>query len=481
MFDLPLIIKQSPTTGEECYTMNRLRDRRSSVDASPLSILRATIERRRSGIETVPEQTYEVIELHYNSLKKKITSLARRAAKLGAVPLALTVLDTYWKEHKGARLKVYKVRVVGDMPDTNGWSFVAQLSHREEANIIRRRDNAAVSDEALLAYRSGGANCGHCDVKRMRHQTYVMHHEETGETIQVGSSCLEQFLGGTPKAALYYFDGTEAIGKLASNGLEISDADLITYGGVDLRDALSRSGLKKDVDAVLSWLDTTFLDGSGNALKFDDVKQHNIATVVHERIVSAYDWHVIDDIVEAYAGRKARAAREREQQEIAERLSIPFAIRVRDMLVGCGIDSGIDNPHLKDELTFDASALERFIKGNYDAWLKLSADIASEATLAPGDIAPHDMLRKCGDKLADNGAVLSVSVRIYRVHTYQRNGRTNAAINAQDNRGRVLSFFATGDAVEDYAEGARLQLQVKVKDHTYNRFEKCDTTNVTVL
>jgi hypothetical protein len=79
-----------------------------------------------------------------------------------------------------------------------GWEFIATLVH-EEAGVIAR----VVPGRSLDRTGDGWAPdtepvCDHCHTSRRRRDTYVVRHVETGETKQVGSNCLEAFLGVKP-------------------------------------------------------------------------------------------------------------------------------------------------------------------------------------------------------------------------------------------------------------------------------------------
>jgi hypothetical protein len=74
-----------------------------------------------------------------------------------------------------------------------GWEFVATIQHLPNAgNIIR-----AISDEHEIPknYRDAHSDCEHCQINRYRKDTYLVRHEG-GNFVQVGSSCIKDFLGG---------------------------------------------------------------------------------------------------------------------------------------------------------------------------------------------------------------------------------------------------------------------------------------------
>jgi hypothetical protein len=83
----------------------------------------------------------------------------------------------------------------------DGWEFVATLQHLKTGeNIIRTLKGS--NYEIPVQYRNSGSACEHCRVKRYRKDTYLLSHKN-GDTVQVGSSCIKDFLGdNTPENIL---------------------------------------------------------------------------------------------------------------------------------------------------------------------------------------------------------------------------------------------------------------------------------------
>lgn len=83
----------------------------------------------------------------------------------------------------------------------SGWSFLATLDHElgEDMTIV----NLIPGAEGKLPkeYRHRGQTCDHCHHNRMRKKTYVCIHED-GRLVQVGSTCIKDFLGHDAASAL---------------------------------------------------------------------------------------------------------------------------------------------------------------------------------------------------------------------------------------------------------------------------------------
>ena len=75
----------------------------------------------------------------------------------------------------------------------NDWEFVASIDHFKNGNVIRKAiTNLEIPDK----YRYGDSYCEHCNTKRSRKNTYIVHNIKTNEFKQVGKSCLKDFTRG---------------------------------------------------------------------------------------------------------------------------------------------------------------------------------------------------------------------------------------------------------------------------------------------
>lgn len=95
-----------------------------------------------------------------------------------------------------------------------GWTFVAALQHLEGENIVRALPGATIPE----VFRSRGSACDHCKINRRRIDTYVVRHED-GRHVQVGSTCIADFLG------------SDDAGKIADAATMLAEASSIGEGG----------------------------------------------------------------------------------------------------------------------------------------------------------------------------------------------------------------------------------------------------------
>lgn len=89
----------------------------------------------------------------------------------------------------------FKTSITGEPPKHNGWVFLASLDWLETSNgasvIVNAVPGAPLVDRDALEPNK----CDHCGYNRRRKGTYVVQNETTKEQLQVGSTCLKDFLG----------------------------------------------------------------------------------------------------------------------------------------------------------------------------------------------------------------------------------------------------------------------------------------------
>ena len=129
----------------------------------------------------------------------KIEKINARCAKRG-IPGGLNVEweEVVKKEKNSLGIEVewteYSTKITGVAPSLPGWEFVATIANDEYAGIVvHAYPGTSPIDRELIR----GGWCDHCQTNRFRRDTYVMRNKETGEQIQVGSSCIKDFTGWT--------------------------------------------------------------------------------------------------------------------------------------------------------------------------------------------------------------------------------------------------------------------------------------------
>ncbi len=137
---------------------------------------------------------FRIPEENLETLVNKIIALNKTAERLGAPPIHFKGVGEEW-EGEGAQVtRVYILEITGESPRIHGWQFIAKLDHEHAGgpgiNILRVLPGEMIDEK----YRTAEPICDHCGLIRDRKMTYVLRHED-GREVQVGSSCLRDFLG----------------------------------------------------------------------------------------------------------------------------------------------------------------------------------------------------------------------------------------------------------------------------------------------
>lgn len=185
---------------------------------------------------TTETSTFSINALCLPDLEKAVEKLNRKAAKLGTSPITVREIKREIireKRNEGTYLEhtvvldVAVISVEGETPVLNGWRFIAALEHTDAGNVVRVIPGNVLPDEFR---ETDYDRCDHCHVRRFRRATYIVHNQETGEYKQVGSSCLEDFVGMDPGSA------AKAAQLLIQAGIEAQQASEINPDPAQHRD-----------------------------------------------------------------------------------------------------------------------------------------------------------------------------------------------------------------------------------------------------
>lgn len=139
---------------------------------------------------------------------ERIEKANRRAAKSGITEqftfTTETFEETYRDENTGLQMTESFVALTLNVPavKVEGWTFIATLAWDAEAGLITR---TAPGQE--LTVRPTDCHCDVCKTERRRNDTYLLRNEK-GEEVQVGSGCLQRFLGIFPNLWALNFEAT---------------------------------------------------------------------------------------------------------------------------------------------------------------------------------------------------------------------------------------------------------------------------------
>lgn len=169
-------------------------------------------------------ENVEISELipiqNVGKVREKIAELNKRAAKLKLPPIQLSFGEKVSRRMKHYDLSIeityIKCMIKGEYPRLPGYEFLAKLERVGERNVVYgSKDNF---DESWVTKE---AFCDHCKSKRARKETFLIKKEDTGEIKQIGSNCIDQFIGQ---------NSLSAIAMRASLFKLFDDGDLFDFG-----------------------------------------------------------------------------------------------------------------------------------------------------------------------------------------------------------------------------------------------------------
>lgn len=156
---------------------------------------------KKEGPEELTER-YDFPAYKLEDAVKRIERANRRAEKAGIEERFGYTVDTYEvrEEKDGMAVVQERVRLTLDRPTLQhqGWSFAGTMSWDPEAGLITRM----VPGEELLE-KPEAELCDVCKTTRHRTDTYIV--QKGDEQKQVGSNCLQRFMGIKP-AGLWMMD-----------------------------------------------------------------------------------------------------------------------------------------------------------------------------------------------------------------------------------------------------------------------------------
>lgn len=144
---------------------------------------------------------YNVPEHGLEWLRKKVERINKKSTKLGTGGIEIVEISSAIKEHpNGTADRYHQIMIDGEIPQIKGYDFIARLNHNTDPsgdnNLIYTMPGKKLPKE----FRSAAANCGHCGYRRNRRDTFILFNEEDSSYIQVGRTCITDFLGeGDPE------------------------------------------------------------------------------------------------------------------------------------------------------------------------------------------------------------------------------------------------------------------------------------------
>jgi hypothetical protein len=130
---------------------------------------------------------------NFSDFLSGLQRLNRRAQRLGVDPLVPSFGDTYNITVDDREVTAIDITVDGKIPSFQGWNFVASVEKLDTGLNIFHGESANKVPER---FKHSGHSCEHCNQNRNRNASYIVENSLNGEFKQVGSTCVNDFLGG---------------------------------------------------------------------------------------------------------------------------------------------------------------------------------------------------------------------------------------------------------------------------------------------
>lgn len=175
---------------------------------------------------------------NFPKFEREIEKLSRRSMKLIGKPIRPVVYARTKEEiSKGCFIDIIETFIDAEVPVLNGWTFCARIDHSNDiGNVIRTVPN--LSGALPGRFRTAAADCQHCNVKRLRRDTFVVRNDETGEFKQIGSTCLVDFFGHDPMAAAKMAEYLGYAAEIGRASMERGEAALADRRWINLEEYL---------------------------------------------------------------------------------------------------------------------------------------------------------------------------------------------------------------------------------------------------
>lgn len=409
--------------------------------------------RRRLGFST-----YQVWSWNLEFIQTQVAKMAKRAERLGLIPPALEINGTVAVKHpKGAPrpdLIAYSVSLRGEAPRLPGWEFVAVLEHvGRGATIVRQVPLAQVRDGELEPYRSAAAWCAHCNTVRNRNDTYVVRSEKNGKLVQVGSSCLRDYLGHDDPHALAKL-AEELCGLARSCGLGWDDElgfgsrqprgwPVVTYLA-EVSAAIRESG----------WLSRGKARGTSQAATAD-VAWSSLVDKAHRRTRDSRGRPCVcatTDEDHARARRALETGRRFLEERAASRSLSDYEHNLR-VTLGLASETDHENFEVTERMAGIAASLLSYV----------DRECEQRAAAAREQFAARDSMH-----MGQVGERLDVHVEIISRRTFNGNFGPRTVVNMASPDGDRLVWWSSGYPEDTIQAGHVFMVSGTVRDHVTN-------------
>jgi hypothetical protein len=162
-----------------------------------------------SNAPTLASRTLNIPAFRFEQLTAALAKLGKKAVKLGCKAPAASILRSYTvdvsEDKKFPELVEWnEVKIDYELITVAGeWRFLASLETVDSVNGEPRNrvSGPNLSNEHAARFVTAHQNCDHCNHNRKRNLTFIVQNCND-ETKQIGSTCLQAYMGIDPAAAV---------------------------------------------------------------------------------------------------------------------------------------------------------------------------------------------------------------------------------------------------------------------------------------
>lgn len=153
----------------------------------------------------------------FTKIVEKVERLNRRAEKRGLAPAFTITVDREFSVRTEGTYEYedfVEFHVDGVYPAIPGYTFAAVVDHASGGLIFR---NPLFTEDVDLTPFADRKTCDHCGTKRQRSKTILLSDQE-GKIIQVGTTCIIDFLGKEAGALEFFAENSDILGDSNDDG-----------------------------------------------------------------------------------------------------------------------------------------------------------------------------------------------------------------------------------------------------------------------
>ena len=394
--------------------------------------LREYIEDKADGVVRFPASRLEEAE-------KRIATANRKLERAGLEERFTYTTEEYIELDKdGHAFNMVALSISHPKLNISGWDFVAAVDKTDDGSTVTR----TLPSQELNGYRPDEFKCDHCGSNRRRNSTYLLRNAE-GEYKQVGSNCLQSFLGVKPSALwMLEYDPEE-------NG------DYIRKGG---------GGWGSSDSAI----PTTELVAA--ALAVSDGGEKYVSNK------AAYEWGLtstVSDVKDYFFGRSKKKWEDIDHHSYVQ--------EARDIMNATHFDGDDDyNTNMRTLLSQEYTSVKHM--GYVASVIAAHKRQVADAERAAGKVEKPKAVGYLGQP---DEKIKNVKLKVTKkfVNTGYFNGyeRTSTLLIMEDDLGRQVKWSASG--FKEYEEGSEITISsATIKDiDTYNGNEQTVITRARVV